>query len=830
MMAELVQKQLLELSSSSTMHKADEKTAPASAAATSGTEPTYRSGIAARRCHNHGSSGYEASDGSASGRTTANTSFTGLLSSLPSARARARSRAAASESGCELELENNVKATENNQSHISPLGYLDTVPLGEEERLLNRDKSDEVLPQRKKWWPSWIFSRLKKARLLVLTLIVIISAVAFASNKTELDNPAIITLDDMHTEWYNDSKVEKWKFVTLSLYGPFQDVSYHSNKTNCTQYLFICGPSDTTPGVCPNEKESNCRSIQIIENIDYTTVTRTLEINKNAGPFCVQFTSLSDKRLGFQVSIQGELLSEVGQAAVAAVILTFVYLLIGFEVIDRTLAAMIGSSCVLAVLSLLNKRPSLETVVSWIDLETVSLLLGMMILVGIFSKTGFFDYTAVKAYKAARGRAWPLLLLLCGFSAFLSAFLDNVTTILLIVPVSIRLSEVLNLDPRPVLVAEVIFSNIGGTATAIGDPPNVIIVAHRSIIEAGITFSEITLHLLLGTIFILVTAFVTLSVMYTHCFQYVVLKNKDLPHIAELKREITIWERTAKQLSAASPEERAVQEALNAKAMAVTMLLHQEECRSSMLKAESWQKKLSELEENHRITDRILLVKSIAVLISVVILFFLSNVIPNYELGLGWIALFGSVVMMILSDIKDLEEVMHKIEWSTLLFFAALFVLMEGLNQMGLINFVGMKMVDVIKLVPKDYQMLVALVVIVWGSAFVSAFIDNIPFVTTLIPVIVELAESPEVCLSLRPLVWALAFGGCLGGNATLIGASANVVCAGIAEQNGYKISFKYFMKHFRAMLIELLDFKYLQSQGLLSSFEIGISHRTALV
>ena len=155
-MAELVQKQLIELSSSSTTHKADEKTAPASAAATSGTEPTYRSGIAGRRCHNHGSSGYEASDGSASGRTTP---LTGLLSSLPSARARARSRAAASESECELELEKRVKATENHQSHISPLGYLDTVPLGEDERLLNRDKSDEVLPQPKKRWPSWIFSR-----------------------------------------------------------------------------------------------------------------------------------------------------------------------------------------------------------------------------------------------------------------------------------------------------------------------------------------------------------------------------------------------------------------------------------------------------------------------------------------------------------------------------------------------------------------------------------------------------------------------------------------------------------------------------------------------
>ncbi|KAJ4943305.1 hypothetical protein JOQ06_005808, partial [Pogonophryne albipinna] len=169
------------------------------------------------------------------------------------------------------------------------------------------------------------------------------------------------------------------------------------------------------------------------------------------------------------------------QVAIAAIILTGVYVLIIFEVVHRTLAAMLGSLAALAALAVIGDRPSLVTVMEWIDYETLALLFGMMVLVAIFSDTGFFDYCAVKAYQLSRGRVWPMIIILCLIAAILSAFLDNVTTMMLFTPVTIRLCEVLNLDPRHVLIAEIIFTNIGGAATAVGDPPNVIIVSNQAL-------------------------------------------------------------------------------------------------------------------------------------------------------------------------------------------------------------------------------------------------------------------------------------------------------------------------------------------------------------
>jgi Na+/H+ antiporter NhaD/arsenite permease-like protein len=484
---------------------------------------------------------------------------------------------------------------------------------------------------------------------------------------------------------------------------------------------------------------------------------------------------------------------------VATSILVGVYLLIIFDIVHRTLAAFIGSTATIAALSMLQKRPTFYEVVEWVDLDTISLLFGMMTLVAIFSQTGFFDYSAVKAYKLAKGKIGPLITILCLLSAVVSAFLDNVTTILLLTPVSIRLCQVLNVDPLPVLIAEVVFSNIGGTATAVGDPPNIIIVSNRLIRSQGIDFAEFTLHLSLGILLCMGVAFAVLACIYCTCVR---LPNKDRPHIAELKREMAIWERTALQMPVVSLEETAVRDALRTKANEVRNQLCREELLSVQSATDMWQTNLAQLEKQYRITDPVLLVKSASVLVVVILLFFLASVIPGVELELGWIAIFGAVVLLILADTQDLDPILHKIEWSTLLFFAGLFVLMEGLQELGLIQYIGDQMVRMITMVPPENQMVVALILVVWVSALASSFIDNIPFTTATIPVIVELAESPELCLSLRPLVWALAFGACLGGNGTLIGASANVVCAGIAEQNGYKISFvKFFIIGFPMML-----------------------------
>lgn len=678
--------------------------------------------------------------------------------------------------------------------------------------------------------------RLKKiwniVRIASLTLFVVVSIVLFSING-EREEEYVLASAQTQTPYSFELKHTKtWYSIKIHLLGPFRDMEYlgstGSNKNssgleeqntglayNCSTFIVMCVHNETSSDLsaCEVIEEDyyteQCVSVQLIDDNhklyfgEHSTddvIKRSIQLKKKDQKNLHFHVSQDNVNVHFEFAILGEILSETVQIILAGLVLLVVYVLIVFDLVHRTVAAMIGSTAVIGVLSMLNKRPTLETVVEWISLETLCLLFGMMVLVAIFSQTGIFDYFAVKAYKIARGKVWPLITLLCLFSAFVSAFLDNVTTILLLTPVSIRLCQVLNLDPVPILIAEVLFSNIGGTATAVGDPPNVIIISHPLITTQGINFAEFTLHLLIGIIFCMITGYGLLVVYYY--ILYVGRRDTDPPHIAELKREIAIWERTARLMPVVSLEERAIRDALRSKGREVREQL--KEARNHTLKSavDVWRKNLEELESRYRITDRVLLIKSLAVLSVVILMFFFSHFIPGIEVNLGWIAIFGALALLLLADVQELESVLHKVEWGTLLFFAGLFVLMEGLGELGLIDFIGKVTVNIIKNVHEDDQLLVAIILLLWVSAVVSSFIDNIPFTQAMIPVIVKMADSPDVCLPLKPLVWTLAFGACLGGNGTLIGASANVVCAGLAEQNGYKITFNGFFKMGFPMMI----------------------------
>ncbi|XP_055134451.1 P protein isoform X2 [Symphalangus syndactylus] len=440
------------------------------------------------------------------------------------------------------------------------------------------------------------------------------------------------------------------------------------------------------------------------------------------------------------------------------------------------------------------ERPSLTHVVEWIDFETLALLFGMMILVAIFSETGFFDYCAVKAYRLSRGRVWAMIIMLCLIAAVLSAFLDNVTTMLLFTPVTIRLCEVLNLDPRQVLIAEVIFTNIGGAATAIGDPPNVIIVSNQELRKMGLDFAGFTAHMFIGICLVLLVCFPLLRLLYWNRKLY----NKEPSEIVELKHEIHVWRLTAQRISPASREETAVRRLLLGKVLALEHLLARRLHtfhRQISQEDKNWETNIQELQKKHRISDGILLAKCLTVLGFVIFMFFLNSFVPGIHLDLGWIAILGAIWLLILADIHDFEIILHRVEWATLLFFAALFVLMEALAHLHLIEYVGEQTALLIKMVPEEQRLTAAIVLVVWVSALASSLIDNIPFTATMIPVLLNLSHDPEVGLPAPPLMYALAFGACLGGNGTLIGASANVVCAGIAEQHGYGFSFMEFFR-----------------------------------
>ena len=421
-------------------------------------------------------------------------------------------------------------------------------------------------------------------------------------------------------------------------------------------------------------------------------------------------------------------------------ILLFVYALIISEVVHRTLAAALGGIAAILALNYYKSGAALTlaettTLIEW---ETIGLLLGMMVMVGVISHTGIFEWFAVQAYKKSNGNVWTLVVILCSVTAVLSAFLDNVTTMLLLTPVTIQLARVLDLDPIPVLIAEVLFSNIGGAATMIGDPPNIIIGSMISesaiagntdagiagLASQGVSFNDFIIELAPGIMLTIIPTFMMLKWMYAEEFS------------GERIRDV------------------------------------------------------EELESKYGVKDAKMLKASGTILGLVILGFFLN---PILHIPVSWVALVGAVLMLLVTNPHELEEPLEKVEWTTLIFFAGLFVLIHSLQHLGVISWIGDQVESSIIFFDEEYRFVAALVIILWVSAIASAFIDNIPYTITMIPVVLQISVSLN--LDLGPMIWALAFGACLGGNGTLIGASANVVTAGMSEEAGYPISFNQFFK-----------------------------------
>ena len=456
---------------------------------------------------------------------------------------------------------------------------------------------------------------------------------------------------------------------------------------------------------------------------------------------------------GTDVHIELEIKDGMENTAIGVglAILICVYILIIFETVHRTLAAALGGLTAVIALNYFTVEPalSLKAVTTMIDWETIGLLLGMMVMVGVISHTGVFEWFAVEAYKKSEGSIWSLVVILCIVTAVLSAFLDNVTTVLLLTPVTIQLAKVLDLQPVPILIAEVLFSNIGGAATMIGDPPNIMIGSglspdaiesaeggkYAELASEGVNFNDFIIEMAPGILMTVVPAFMLLKWMYRDEFS-----GKRIRDVAEL-------------------------------------------------------------EAKYGIKDYKMLTTSGFILGLVILGFFLH---PITHMPVSWIALGGAVLMLLATNRHELDEPLEEVEWTTLLFFAGLFVLVHSLQYMGVINFIGEYVERAIVWFPQGddgiIRLTAAMVILLWVSAIASAFIDNIPYTATMIPIVLQISQGANV--DLGPLIWALAFGACLGGNGTLIGASANVVMAGMSEEAGYPVSFNEFFKAGFPMMI----------------------------
>jgi Na+/H+ antiporter NhaD/arsenite permease-like protein len=413
------------------------------------------------------------------------------------------------------------------------------------------------------------------------------------------------------------------------------------------------------------------------------------------------------------------------QVVIALAVFLIVYAIIISEKIHRTVIAMAGAMTVIG-LGVLTQ----EQAIHHIDFNTIGLLVGMMIIVNITAETGIFNYLAIWSAKKVNGDPVKLFIALSTLTAVCSALLDNVTTVLLTVPVTISITSQLKVPPVPYLIAQILASNIGGTATLIGDPPNIMI---------GSAVKELT--------FIAFIDNLSAIAFFIHFVTIAIL--------AWLYRDIL-----------KAPDELRV--------------------------------KIMQLDETKQLHNRKLLRTCLPVLTLTIGMF-----VTHQYLGLdsASVALIGASLLLLLTagqSEKNLEHIFNKVEWVALFFFVGLFIIVGGLVDTGVISFLAGRAIEL-----TSGDLTATALLILWLSAIASAFVDNIPFVATMIPLIRDLGSLGIT--NLEPIWWSLALGACLGGNGTIIGASANIIVAGLAAQQGHPITFRnYFKIAFPLMLLSI--------------------------
>jgi Na+/H+ antiporter NhaD/arsenite permease-like protein len=404
-------------------------------------------------------------------------------------------------------------------------------------------------------------------------------------------------------------------------------------------------------------------------------------------------------------------------AILALSVFVIAYVFIAAEKFNRVAIALIGAAAMVLV-GVTDADSAFFSHETGIDWNVIFLLLGMMIIVSVIHKTGFFEYLAIKAIKLAKGNPKTALVYLVILVAVASAILDNVTTILLAVPMTLILCKKLNVNPVPFILSEVFISNIGGAATLVGDPPNIIIAS-----KANLSFNEFLIHMAPMVIVIVIGIIPLLLFMF----------RKDLTNTAEDR------------------------------------------------------KKINELDEKLFLTDIKLMKKSLFVL-TLVIIAFISHSFLHLEPAI--IALLGAGLLILISGLKPANYV-QDIEWGTLTFFAGLFIMVGALVNTGVMKTFADFLKDLV-----GSNMTLAAMSLLGVSAVLSGIVDNIPYVASMSPVVAELSKSIPESAGDVVLWWALAFGADFGGNATIIGASANVVAVGLAKKSGIHISFWQFAKY----------------------------------
>lgn len=419
---------------------------------------------------------------------------------------------------------------------------------------------------------------------------------------------------------------------------------------------------------------------------------------------------------------------------IATTLFLAAYALIISERVHKTIIALTGAALMI-ILGIVSQEEAFHSEALGVDWNVIFLLFSMMVIINIMRPTGIFEYIAIRCAKIARGRPFMIMALFSVITALLSAMLDNVTTVLLIAPVTLLICDALELDAIPFLITEALASNIGGAATLIGDPPNIMIAS-----KANLVFMDFIYHLTPVILIVLAAYLISIKLIFA--------------------RRMTV----------------------------------REDLRQHVMG----------MDERAAIKDPVLLIKSLVVLGITMTGFVLHGML---HMEPATIALSGAALLLLISGTKDPHRILSEVEWATLFFFIGLFIIIGAVVKVGLVSWMSVKLLALTK-----GDLFGTSMAVMWFSAFASAFIDNIPYVATMNPLIIDMAHQIWPSLSgtallhhpdLMPVWWSLALGACLGGNGTMIGASANVIVVGLSEKAGQRITFTRFMLYGMPLMIE---------------------------
>ncbi|KAH8263164.1 hypothetical protein KR044_005504 [Drosophila immigrans] len=458
------------------------------------------------------------------------------------------------------------------------------------------------------------------------------------------------------------------------------------------------------------------------------------------------FHNLHYKLIGFTMTIIPNPLEPLIGIIYGLLLVLMLYTLSVFEIFSLAVASMLTAATAIAMLSMMELRPTFHRIINWIDMETLMLIFGMMVMVSIIMDTGIFDYLSVYAYQLSRGNICHLFFYLCMFTGLFSAILDNISIVMLVAPVAIRLGEILNLNIRLLLISIAIFSNLGGAMTPVGDPTTMVIISNSFVAHEGITFDKFTMHMVPGVIASMLLTFLLIYAFGRNRFQ---------------RSPSKIYDRTLSMLE--------------------------------MRKEPEFKATLDYMKAKYPIKDWILLIKCTICLGMTGFLFVLSSMpfMPNPKMC--WIALLGAMLMMILTNRTDNDSLLTSVQWSTLISFAAVFIVIESLVEMGIDDWLGDMIIMAVLAADKSQYMTVSILLVLWITAIASAFLDDVPIATLMLKVSIRMAANRKIHLPISPLIWALTYGLCFGGNGTSLGASSNGAMIAIASQFGYPISFMQF-------------------------------------